>query len=222
MDSLSSILRSLIKLLLGKGVHTSYGQDGEDVLVDSLLRKKNGVYVDVGAYHPILYSNTYGFYRKGWKGLVIDPNATLAPLYAFFRSRDTFARAAVGTTDGEGAYHRFKDGAYNTLSSQEAEKWKSEKRSPYLGTEQVRVRPLRDLTREAGITEVDFLNIDIEGMDVEALESYDWNIPPKVIAIEDNAFNAHMPETSPAFRYLTEKGYRLASFSPRTLIFAKA
>jgi Methyltransferase FkbM domain len=72
---------------------------------------------------------------------------------------------------------------------------------------------------EANIRAVDFLSIDIEGMDVEALESYDWNIPPRVIAIEDNTFDAHTPERSGAFSFLKEKGYRLVSFSPRTLIF---
>lgn len=221
MHSLLQILRSLAKLAVGRGVRTSYSQDGEDLLVDSLLRKKNGTYVDVGAYHPILYSNTYAFYRKGWSGLVVDPNPSLKPLYSFFRPRDRFAEAAVGKAEAQVAYHRFKDGAYNTLSPGEAERWKKENRSPYLGATEVAVRPLRDILHEAGIATVDFLNIDIEGMDIEALESYDWSAPPSAIAIEDNSFDASTPDKSPVFRYLREKGYALSAFAPRTLIFTR-
>ncbi len=220
MEAFLSIVRTVAKLVLGRGVRTSYSQDGEDLLVDSILRKKRGVYVDVGAYHPILYSNTYAFYRNGWRGIVIVPNRSLAPLYACMRSRDRFVNAAIGKEAGELPYHRFKDGAYNTLSEEEAVRWKQENRSAYLGAETALVRPLRDVMKDAGVTDVDFLNIDIEGMDIEALESYDWTYPPRAIAIEDNDFRADAPHESRAYGYLAGRGYILAAFAPRTLIFA--
>ena len=174
---------------------------------------------DVGAYHPTLYSNTYSFYRHGWNGIVIDPNSTMKPLYSFFRPRDQFVCAAIGAESRTGEYYRFSDGAYNTLTQSDAERSKQNKNLKFLGSKPVAIRPLKEVLHEAGVTEVDFLTIDIEGMDVEALMSYDWNMPPRVIAIEDNTFDAHAPEKSPACVYLTEKGYRLVSFSPRTLIF---
>ncbi len=33
---------------------------------------RTGFYVDVGAHHPMLYSNTYYFYKQGWSGINID------------------------------------------------------------------------------------------------------------------------------------------------------
>ena len=36
------------------------------------LKKKKGVYIDVGCYHPIRLSNTKFLYEKGWKGINID------------------------------------------------------------------------------------------------------------------------------------------------------
>jgi len=40
----------------------SYAQSGEDIVADVLLeRKKKGFYVEVGAFHPKLFSNTFLF-----------------------------------------------------------------------------------------------------------------------------------------------------------------
>src|SRR3989344_4572766 len=58
--------------LLGK---RSYSQSGEDMILRSIFDdKKEGFYVDVGAFHPKLYSNTYYFYKRGWRGINIEPN----------------------------------------------------------------------------------------------------------------------------------------------------
>lgn len=96
MNTLNAILRTFFKQILGKGTRVSYSQDGEDTLVASIIRDKAGVYVDVGAYHPILYSNTYALYRQGWNGIVIDPNIALRPLYSIWRPRDIFVDSGVG------------------------------------------------------------------------------------------------------------------------------
>ena len=50
----------------------SYSQEGEDLVVDRLLNgKRNGFYVEVGCHHPYRYSNTFMFYKKGWRGICI-------------------------------------------------------------------------------------------------------------------------------------------------------
>ena len=76
-----SIIKALIKLILGRGVYRSYSVSGEDLIILPFLPAKGGFYVDVGCYHPILYSNTYRLYRNGWKGIVIDPNRRLGRLF---------------------------------------------------------------------------------------------------------------------------------------------
>ena len=51
-----------------------YSQTGEDAILAHLLFDHDcGFYVDVGAFHPIQYSNTYYFYRRGWTGINIEP-----------------------------------------------------------------------------------------------------------------------------------------------------
>ncbi len=219
MQDIGALLRSIAKLVLQRGVERSYSQDGEDLLVGALLRGSKGIYLDIGAYHPVLYSNTYSFYKKGWQGVVVDPNAALSPLYRWLRPRDRFIHAAVAAKEGNAEYFRFSDGAYNTLSSAETEERKQNRHIRYLGSESVSVRPLAQIIKDAQLSRIDFLSVDVEGLDVEVLESHDWVLRPEVIAIEDNGFDAHEPASSRAFVFLTEKGYRLVAFSPRTLIF---
>src|SRR5262249_32770188 len=59
--------------LLGEFATKSYSQEGEDMILNRIFgEKKSGFYVDVGAYHPKRFSNTYFFYKKGWRGINID------------------------------------------------------------------------------------------------------------------------------------------------------
>lgn len=222
MSAFPHILKTRLKLFLGKGSVRSWGQNGEDAVVQSLLHGiKNGFYVDVGAYDPVLYSNTYAFYRRGWRGVVIDANKEKQNLFAALRPRDTFVHTGIARDTGMKTYYRFSDGAYNTFDAIDAEKCKTQNYPQFIDEEKVAVRPLVGILREQRITNVDFLNIDIEGLDMEALESYDWSMPPRIIAIESRAFNPDRPADDPAYRFLKEKGYVLVGLATYTLIFTR-
>ena len=218
MEVMYKIIRTFIKLLLRRGVRSSYGQFGEDAILQTLLKAQNGFFVDVGAFDPILYSNTYALYRRGWSGIVIDPNTALRPLYRIFRRRDTFVGAAIGES-GEGTYFRFKDASYNTFSAEDAKKWQKERGLTLLGTQRVPFRSLKSIVEEYGIGKIDLMNIDVEGMGLAVLRSYDWAVRPRVIAIEDSEFDSDFPARNRIYSFLREKGYRLKGFARQTLVF---
>src|SRR6516162_6481132 len=95
----------------------SFSQFGEDVLCGFFFsRGYRGFYVDVGAFHPMLLSNTYDFYRKGWRGLCIDANPEVAGLFSRFRPKDAFIHSAVGEKTGNIEMALFKEGAFNCLA----------------------------------------------------------------------------------------------------------
>ena len=79
-----------------------YSQFGEDVVLRVLVGdlKKPGFYVDVGAYHPKHLSNTYYFYKKGWRGINIDPNPKSIKLFNLLRPSDINLNVAIA--DGGG------------------------------------------------------------------------------------------------------------------------
>lgn len=80
----------------------SYTSNFEDVIINRALSNvEKGFYVDVGAYHPVACSNTCALYQKGWRGMVVEPQARLHPLWLQHRPQDTLIEAAVGDHDGE-------------------------------------------------------------------------------------------------------------------------
>jgi FkbM family methyltransferase len=222
LKTTTQYLRTITKLALGRGVYRSYAHSGEDVLVEGMLKwVKQGTYVDVGAYHPVLYSNTYILYQKGWKGIVIDPNIDMKPLYTLMRPRDTFVHTAVGPTAGKRPYYMFDDGAYNSFDEGRAKSWKASRGLEIREVREVSFKPLAQILKEEKIAKIDFLNIDVEGLDFDVLKTHDWNIPTTVIAIEDETFNPDKPHENAIYAYLHEKGYVLAGLAGLTLLFRK-
>jgi hypothetical protein len=100
----------------------SFSQTGEDMVIDAFTGgKKRGFYVDVGAHHPIRYSNTLHFYLKSWKGINIDPIPGIMDEFNRFRPKDINLEIAIGES-GYCEYYIFQDNAFNTLDKLAAEK----------------------------------------------------------------------------------------------------
>ena len=50
-----------------------YSQWGEDRFIKDFFKNKSkGFYVDIGSFHPIMYSNTCCLFDIGWSGMNID------------------------------------------------------------------------------------------------------------------------------------------------------
>ena len=205
-----SIIKSILKLLLRRGVYTSYAQSGEDLVIRPFISKQKGVYVDVGCYHPILYSNTYRLYKSGWSGIVVDPNPKLKLLFSLFRPRDTFYNTAIGES-GEGEYFMFSDGAYNTLDKENAKEY--EKRTTLIQKVRVPIKPLAEICKD--IDHIDLMSVDVEGFDLQVLSTHDWSKPPRVIIVE-------APSHSPVAAFLEGKGYTLVGLTHLNAIFILA
>ena len=50
--------------------------------------RPNGFYVDVGAFHPFLFSNTAALHRSGWRGVNVEPNPDMAARLRQARPQD--------------------------------------------------------------------------------------------------------------------------------------
>ena len=77
----------------------SYSQEGEDIILARIFGKQqNGFYVDVGAHHPYRFSNTYFFYKRGWKGINIDAMPGSMKIFNKYRPRDKNIEAGISDT----------------------------------------------------------------------------------------------------------------------------
>jgi len=78
--------------------------------------------------------------------------------------------------------------------------------------------PLESLLLAINQTRVDYFSLDVEGMELEVLETIPWSrLDIRALSVEDR----HVPRGSKAVvEYITDKGYRLAA-ELRTAIVEK-
>jgi len=219
---LSAFSRRPVKLLPSDWTYVKYyfGQFGEDAVFMALWdwhKRKTGFYVDIGAYHPIDLSNTNVLYRHGWRGVTVDPNPKLAPLFARHRPEGTHLTCAVGAQAGEATYFAFAQPNYNTMDAAVAEKLSAEKPFEKFS---VPVRTLASILSEHGPKsgEIDLLSVDCEGFDEIVLASNDWKrFRPAWIMVEDEQAG----QDSGTARLLAGEGYELAAWVSMTKIYRR-
>jgi len=184
-------LKSSIKDLLGPLGYrrVSWSQEGEDLILARLFEgQRNGFYVDVGSHHPFRFSNTYYFYRRGWRGLCIDPLPGTQARFARWRPRDVALEMGIGETPATLTYHLFNEPAINTFSPELAAEREGRHNWRLLGRQQVPVQPLaavleRHLPPQQ--RDIDFLSVDVEGLDLPVLRSNDWQRwRPRIVIAE--------------------------------------
>lgn len=166
-------------------MHISYAQRLEDYhLAQVFAGQPAGVYVDVGGGHPVADNVTLHFYLAGWRGLVVEPQARLARLYAHIRPRDSVAETLVGRVDGETTFYEVAT-FHGFSTSVEA----NARAAAGLGGKVTAItRPvstLASLCRAHAITAIDILKIDVEGAEADVLAGHDWRrVRPKVVVVE--------------------------------------
>lgn len=195
-------------------VNLSYSQEGEDQILKRIFGKKNnGYYVDIGAHHPKRFSNTYIFYLKGWNGINIDPLPGTKALFDKERPRDINLEIGVSQDMKELTYFSFNEPALNTFDKLEADK-KNGLHNFYIQEEiKLKTFPLSYILNKYLKSDqiIDFMTIDVEGLDLAVLKSNDWErFKPKMILAEELRMDIEkIIEKSDIYSFLTSKGYSL-------------
>ena len=161
-------------------------QCGEDLIIESLIPfKKDGFYIDIGANHPIKYSNTFLFKNKGWKGINIEPNPDRMKLFKIFRRKDINLNIGIGREKSELDFYVFNEHTLSTFDANSAKEFEKIGHK-IIRTIKVPVLPLKEIMeKHVKEKEVDLMSIDTEGYDMEVLESNDWNkFRPRFIILE--------------------------------------
>ena len=194
----------MLKIIKKSKKRYYYADNGEDIIIQSLFNhKKDGLYVDVGCYHPVRASLTHILYKKGWKGVNIDISEDSINLFKIARPND--ANLNVGISDKEGEDYYYQSGHVNQANSFKA----------YKNTKKVKIKitTLDEVIKKLEIKKIDFLNIDVEYNDFKALQGINLeSVRPKLITIEDihthdifNVINSNI------YKYLINKNYFLYS-----------
>jgi FkbM family methyltransferase len=169
----------------------SFAQCGEDLIVHYMLyymQIPKVTYLDVGAHDPVVINNTYYFYKRGSRGVLVEPNVDMTKKLRAVRPGDTTLEAGIGVTAERAAdYYIMTESAWNTFSKEESEHM-TEVTGGRIKVERVIQMPMVDIN-EVMSNHFDgaptFLSIDTEGMDLAILKTIDFKrFRPQVICAE--------------------------------------
>lgn len=204
----------------------TFSQEGEDLILARMFEgRSKGFFVDVGAYHPYRFSNTFLLYNAGWRGINID--ATPGSMRAFeqMRSEDINIECFVGNPASEKTFTCYNEPALNT-GSQVVLESRVLPSSHYwaVGASTVRPRSLSSILDEYKPRDVtiDILSLDVEGCEEEVLESNDWSrYRPEVIVMEQLSTDVEESMRHPTTSILKDRGYRLVAKAFNSAIFKR-
>ena len=200
-----------------------YSQEGEDAILKRLFEyQEKGFYVNIGAHHPKRFSNTYYFYKKQWHGINIEPLPTAIELFNKTRPRDINLNMGVSREGGLLNYYIFNEPALNTFSVDLAQEYAALPSFKVLRQIKIPTYSLEEILRK-NLPEnqlIDFLSIDVEGFDLEVLQSNNWELyRPRIVLVEDLQGQKGDFTQTPTFQFMQSQHYIFKAKTIHTLFF---
>jgi FkbM family methyltransferase len=228
MNLVERTARKILSLLYlpFRYANVSYSQEGEDrvllTLFEDFPKDYRGFYVDIGAHHPWRFSNTFLFYKMGWSGINIDATPGSMESFRRHRRRDINLELGIGPTAGEITFYCFNEPALNTFDEKIAQS-----RDGQQGYHVIAKKSVLVMTLEAVLDKhlpegkkIDFLSIDVEGLDLMVLKSNNWNkYRPLYLLVEEPLHSSAAGNATLA--YVSQFGYQMVSRTQRTVILKR-
>jgi FkbM family methyltransferase len=173
-----------------EGPQSSWSQGGEDLVLEQVFRFigiSRPTYIDIGAYDPIIGSNTYLFYRKGSRGVLVEPNPIMADRLSRGRPGDTVLNVGIGVTDQrEADFYVVGDRSQiNTFSKEQADRYLEENENAIRKVLKIPLVNINKVLAEHFEGAPNLFSIDVEGLDLAILESLDFTrFRPQVFCVE--------------------------------------
>ena len=220
----SAVRSALWEVERSLGLHAPYhGHEGQDAYVHRTFFPDltNGVFLDIGAYDGVTWSNTLFFERAlGWTGLCVEASPTRFAELARNRPGPNF-NIALANREGMAEFLDIIDGpammgglseTFDPGQRAFVETLIQDKRLI-----QVPVRRLDGLLAEHGVTHVHYCSIDTEGAERSIIESIDFS------RVTIDVFSLENAQDDPTLRALmAERGYdRLCRFFGGDEIYAR-
>ena len=153
-------------------------QFGEEKFILSFFDKNyRGKFVDIGCFHPTRHNNTYAMYKRGWHGINIDLNPLTIELFNFARVKDVNINAAI--SDQEEIKRLYFVDELNTQNTLEANhllflKNHHNLKEEEISQQEIKTKKLDKILDSYNFNDIDFMNIDVEGHELNILNSIDF------------------------------------------------
>jgi FkbM family methyltransferase len=179
--------------------NSRYGE--EWIVRDFFQNRRGGVFVDVGANHYQRESNTYYLETElGWSGIAIDPQIKFAADYRAHRPLTTFLPLFVSdVSDREATLYVPSNDLVASFDKSFAET-ESDSSADAVST---RTATLDDILDRHRVREIDFLSMDIELHEPQALKGFSIErFRPRLVCVE-----SHAPVRQQILDYFASHGY---------------
>lgn len=203
---------------------TFHSQTCQDLLAYIYFQgKKEGFFIDIGAYDGIFISNTYLFEKLGWKGICIEANPDRFKLLEKNRKCDCY-NLAIHSKTGEKLEFitATNTDVLNVLkehsSHKHIDRMKKTNIEEELKTIEIDSITFDDLMSKnyPDVKHIDFLSIDIEGGELIVLETIDFNKYSFGLITVENNF-----EEGVLVNFMNERGYKVLIDIGLDILFIK-
>lgn len=204
-----------------------YSQDGEDAVLAAFIENIpncKGFYIDLGSHHPFKFSNTQYFYDRGWRGINIDATPGSMSLFNEYRREDINIEIGVSSSRHDLMFYIFEESALNSFNKKLSED-RIKKGWKLIEKKVVKTVKINDLlSKYLKLNQkIDFMNIDIEGMELDILKNFNWkDYAPDYLMIEELSIvdkDIIGFENSDLYCLLKIHHYSIVARTRRTLIF---
>lgn len=175
-----------IELQRAYGPDTNSENEEEWIIRDFFGDRSGGVFVDVGASHHQINSNTYFLEKSlGWSGLAIEPFTHFEAGYLANRPKTEFLPFFVSDVSGtEVKMYTYGENFLGSSSDKGFVERFGENPKEFTAP----TITLNDLLAAAKLESIDFLSMDIELSEPKALAGFDvQRFKPRLVCIEAHA-----------------------------------
>lgn len=168
---------------------------------------EEGYFVDVGANHPKIFSQTWHLEQKGWRGILIEPIPELCEDLIKNRPRSVIVQAACGAPEQRGQVKFYVADGFTRST---LEKNALSLNVSFTHTDLVDLKTLDDILEEFNPPNIDFVSIDVEGLQLNVLRGFNLQkYRPTLLLVEDHLHNLK------THHYLRQCNYYLAKRTSR-------
>ncbi|MBD1549624.1 FkbM family methyltransferase [Roseibium aggregatum] len=190
----------------------SYAKNFEDlILMRSFENISSGYYIDIGAFDPFEDSVSRAFYELGWRGLHVEPNSDYASKLRHARPDEEVLQVAVGEGEGDIPFYEIPGTGMSTAIEDIALMHKA--RGFDYTSRTVPVVPLKTVLEHADRESIDWMKINVEGMEASVLSSWgDASQRPGILVIDSVSPDAREETHQEWEEEVLSRGYLLAYF----------
>ena len=154
---------------------TQFGED--KYIINFFPENYKGKYLDVGCYHPTKHNNTYLMYKRGWRGINIDLNSLSIDLFNYHRPKDINLNTGISNKEiKKNVYFIDELNTQNTLDKNQLiflKKHHNIKKQEITNII-IKTKKLMSILDKYKFYNIDFMNLDIEGHELEVLKSINF------------------------------------------------